>query len=451
MASDDRLATGSARDPGRESGVDFPNTYYHATRNPPPASISVPPDLPPGLDNSITADVCVVGGGLTGVSAALNLAERGCSVVLLEAERIGHGASGRNGGQLVSGFSCEMERIRQEVGPEISKVFWALSREALHEVEARIARHAISCDHRSGYFYAAKNPRQMADLQALHQEWRTLYGYEQTTLVTRDAVPLWVGTELYHGGLADAGGGQIHPLNYLLGLAEAARQAGVQLFENSAVTGIDRGAQPLVHTANGQVRAKHLVLAGNAYLGGLAPELQRRLARVSSFVGVTAPLDPALAARIMPADVAVSDCDAVLDYYRMTGDGRLLFGAGANYAAREPAALKPYLAGRIKAVFPALADVPLEYAWSGHIGVTVNRIPDFGRLGPSIHYAQGFSGHGVALTGLAGKLIAESITGAPERFDLFAGIKHHPFPGGPFKTPALVVAMAYYKLRDRLG
>ena len=447
MASDNSLAA----DPANDSAGDFPATYYHATLNSAPAHASLSPTLNNSLGDSITADVCVVGGGLTGVSSALNLAERGCSVVLLEAKRIGHGASGRNGGQLVSGFSCEMERIRQEVGLEVSKIFWALSREALAELEVRITRHAISCDHRSGYFYAAKNLQQMAYLQALHQEWRTLYGYDQTTLVARDAVPQWVGTELYHGGLADAGGGQIHPLNYLLGLAEAAQQAGVQLFEDSAATRIDRGAQPRVHTASGQVRAKHLVLAGNAYLGDLVPELQRRLARVSSFVGVTPPLDPALAARIMPADVAVSDCDAVLDYYRMTGDGRLLFGAGANYAARQPATLKSYLAGRIKTVFPALVDIPLEHAWSGHIGVTVNRIPDFGRLGPSIHYAQGFSGHGVALTGLAGKLIAESITGLPERFDLFAGIEHRPFPGGPFKTPALVLAMAYYKLRDRLG
>jgi gamma-glutamylputrescine oxidase len=444
-------ASSLAAEPTNDSADNLPATYYHATHNPGSAHASLYPTLNNRLADSITADVCVIGGGLTGVSAALNLAERGCSVVLLEAERVGHGASGRNGGQLVSGFSCEMERIRQEVGLEISKVFWALSREALAEVKARITRHTISCDHRSGYFYAAKNLRQMAYLQALQKEWSTLYGYDKTTLVAREAVPQWVGTELYHGGLADAGGGQIHPLNYLLGLAEAARQAGVKLFEDSAVTRIDRNGQPQIHTANGQVRAKHLVLAGNAYLGGLVPELQRRLAQVSSFVGVTSPLDPALAARIMPADVAVSDCDAVLDYYRMTGDGRLLFGAGANYAARQPAALKRYLSGRIKAVFPALADIPLEHAWSGHIGVTVNRIPDFGRLGPSIHYAQGFSGHGVALTGLAGKLIAESITGEPERFDLFAAIEHRPFPGGPFKTSALVLAMAYYKLRDRLG
>jgi gamma-glutamylputrescine oxidase len=444
-------ASSLVAEPTNDSAGNLPATYYHATQNSGSAHASLYPTLNNRLADSITADVCVIGGGLTGVSAALNLAERGCSVVLLEAKRVGHGASGRNGGQLVSGFSCEMERIRQEVGLEISKVFWALSREALAEVKARITRHTISCDHRSGYFYAAKNPRQMSYLQTLQQEWSTLYGYDKTTLVARDAVPQWVGTELYHGGLADAGGGQIHPLNYLLGLAEAARQAGVKLFEDSAVTRIDRSTQPQIHTANGQVRAKHLVLAGNAYLGGLVPELQRRLARASSFVGVTSPLDPALAARIMPADVAVSDCDAVLDYYRMTGDGRLLFGAGANYAARQPAALKRYLSGRIKVVFPALADIPLEHAWSGHIGVTVNRIPDFGRLDPSIHYAQGFSGHGVALTGLAGKLIAESITGAPERFDLFAAIEHRPFPGGPFKTPALVLAMAYYKLRDRLG
>ena len=433
MVSDDHLT----------DGREIPATYYHASGAAFPAL--------PRLDGSIEADVCVIGGGLTGVSTALHLAERGYAVVLLEARRIGHGASGRNGGQLVSGYSCDMHRIRQEVGLGASRIFWDMGVEAMGDVDARIARHDIACDRRSGYFFAALNARQMSGLEELREEWWRLYGYDRTVLVERDKVTDWVGTDIYQGGLADPGGGHLHPLNYLWGLALAARGAGVRLFENSAAVQIGRAAQPEIYTSNGSVRARFLVLAGNAYLGGLVPEMQRRLARVSSFVGTTEPLDAAVASRIMPANVAVADCNAALDYYRLTQDGRLLFGAGAGYAGREPLALRRYLARRIRKVFPCLAEVPLDHAWSGHIGITVSRIPDFGRLDPSIYYAQGFSGHGVALTGLAGKLMAEAIAGDAERFDMFAAIKHRQFPGGPLRTAALVLAMAYYKLRDRLG
>ncbi|MDE0810176.1 MAG: FAD-binding oxidoreductase, partial [Alphaproteobacteria bacterium] len=423
-------------------GANMPATYYHATRSNFPAM--------PKLEEMVETDVCVIGGGLTGVSTALHLTERGYSVVLLESQRIGNGASGRNGGQLVSGYSCDMNRIRQEVGVEASKTFWAMGVEALAEVDARVTRHAIACDQRSGYFFAALNQRQMDGLAEMHEEWRDLYGYEQTTPISREDVGAWVGTDIYHGGVVDTGGGQIHPLSYLQGLARAAITAGARVFEHSAAIKIERGAKPTVHTENGRVRASFLVLAGNAYLGGLVPEMHQRLARVSSFVATTAPLAPDLAAQIMPGDVAVADCNAALDYYRLTADHRLLFGAGAGYAGREPLALRRYLSGRIQKVFPALTDIPLAYAWSGHIGITVSRIPDFGRLEPSIYYAQGFSGHGVALTGLAGKLMAEAIAGDAERFDMFAAIKHRRFPGGPVRTAALVLAMAYYKFKDRL-
>jgi gamma-glutamylputrescine oxidase len=434
MVSDNDLSGGSGNEPA---------TYYHATR-------SAFPPLP-RLEGAHEVDICVIGGGLTGVSTALNLSESGYTVILLEARRIGHGASGRNGGQLVNGYSCDMQRIRTQVGLEASKTFWNMGLEALAEVDARITRHAIECDRRSGYFFAALNPRQMRGLEEMNEEWSRLYGYDGMTLVERDRVGDWVGTNLYHGGLVDPGGGQIHPLNYLQGLARAALDGGVQIMENSPVSSLERGAPTVVYTAKGSVRARFVVLAGNAYLGGLVPEMRPRLARVSSFVGATAPLPRDLARRLIPADVAVADCNAALDYYRLTEDNRLLFGAGVGYAGREPLALKRYLSTRIRRVFPTLTGAPLEHAWSGHIGITVNRIPDFGRIDPSIYYAQGFSGHGVALTGLAGKLLAEAIDGDARRFDMFADIRHGNFPGGPLRTAALVLAMSYYKLRDRLG
>lgn len=434
MVSDDNLTATDGTTPA---------TYYHASRNAFPAL--------PRLTESLEVDVCVVGGGLTGVSAALNLAERGYSVALLEARRIGHGASGRNGGQLVNGYSCEMARIRQEVGLATSKLFWGMGLQAMAEIDHRIAKHGIICDRRSGYLFAARNNRQLAGLEQVCREWEELYGYEQARVLAGADIPSLVTTDVYVGGLVDPGSGQIHPLNYLLGLSHAAMATGARLFERSEVVRVERGARPRVHTTHGQVLARHVVLAGNAYLRGLEPELQRRLARVTSFVGATAPLDPDTVARIMPGDVAVADCNTALDYFRMTEDGRLLFGAGASYAAREPSGLKSYLERRIRAVFPSLSGVSLDHAWSGDIGITVSRIPDFGRLGSNIYYAQGFSGHGVALTGLAGKLMAEAIAGDAERFDMFAEIPHMNFPGGVLRTPALVLAMAYYKLRDRLG
>jgi gamma-glutamylputrescine oxidase len=426
---------------GRE--VPEPPTFYHATRNPFPPL--------PRLDGQIETDVCVIGGGLTGVSTALHLAERGYSVVLLEARRIGFGASGRNGGQLVSGYSCEMNRIRAEVGLEASRAFWDMGVEALADIDKRIARHGIECDRRQGYFFAARNPGQMAGLLEMQAEWRSLYGYDRMTAVPRDAVGDWIGTGFYHGGLADPGGGQIHPLNYLQGLTRAATEAGARILENSEVIRLERGNRPEAHTRAGSVRARFLVLAGNAYLGGLVPELQGYIAPVSSFVCATEPLGTAPADQVIPADVAVADASVALDYYRLSADKRLLFGAGAVYSGRTPHALSRFLRKRIGRVFPALADTPLEYVWSGHVGITVSRIPDFGRLEPSIYYAHGFSGHGVALTGLAGKLMAEAVDGDAGRFDMFADIRHQRFPGGPLRTPALVLAMAYYKLRDRLG
>ncbi len=434
MVSDNDLTSGAAG---------HPDTYYHATRN---AFASLP-----RLDGPLEADICIVGGGLTGVSAALHLAERGYSVALLESRRIGFGASGRNGGQLVSGYSCDMNRIRAEVGTEASKAFWDMGVEALADVHARVERHKIACDRRSGYFFAARNPRQMAGLLEMREEWQALYGYDRMTAVDRNTLGDWIGTDCYEGGLADPGGGQLHPLNYLQGLARAAQDAGAKIFEDSKVTRLDRGSRPAAHTKSGSVRARFLVLAGNAYLGGLVPELRGRIAPVSSFVGVTKPLGKAFADRIIPSDVAVADASIALDYYRLTEDRRLLFGAGAIYSGRTPFGHDRFLRRRIRRVFPALADTPLDYSWSGHVGITVSRIPDFGRLEPSIYYAHGFSGHGVALTGLAGKLMAEAIDGDAARFDRFADIRHRHFPGGPLRTPALVLAMAYYKLRDRLG
>ncbi|MEQ9334701.1 FAD-binding oxidoreductase [Thalassobaculum sp.] len=419
-----------------------PPTWYHATA---PAAPSRPP-----LSGPLRARACVVGGGLCGVSAALHLAERGIDTVLLEAEAIGHGASGRNGGQIVQGFSAPMERIEAAVGRADAQVFWDMGREAIAAIPERVARHGIDCDLRWGYLIAALNRRQLDDLRETVAQWAG-YGYTGPSIVEGAGLRTVLGTDLYAGGMLEPGSGQLHPLAYLRGLAAAAEAAGARLHEQSAAVAIDHGDTVRVSTAGGSVEADILILAGNAYLGRLVPSLNRRLMPVASFVGVTVPLGEERARRLFPQDVAVADCNVALDYYRLTADRRLLFGAGASYSATTPAGLKDWLARRFRRVFPELTDVTVEHAWGGLIGITHNRIPDFGRLAPNVLYAQGFSGQGVALTGLAGTLLAEAATGDDSRFRLVERIRHLPFPGGLLRTPTLVAAMGVLKLKDRLG
>lgn len=419
-----------------------PLTWYHATAPSAPCR--------PVLAGPVRTRVCVIGGGLAGVSTALHVAERGIEVVLLEAETIGHGASGRNGGQIVQGFSAPMERIEAAVGRADAQVFWGMGREAIADIPERVRRHGIDCDLRWGYLIAALNRRQLAELHETVEEWAG-YGYTGPQVVEGAALRSVLATGLYVGGLLEPGSGQMHPLAYLRGLATAAEAAGARLFERSAVTGIEHGATVRVSTAGGVIEADCLVIAGNAYLGRLVPVLNRRLMPVASFVGVTAPLGEERARRLFPTDVAVADCNVALDYFRLTADHRLLFGAGASYSATTPVGLKGWLARRFRRVFPELSDVDVEYAWGGLIGITHNRVPDLGRLAPNVLYAQGFSGQGLALTGLAGKLMAEAIDGDDSRFRLLEQVRHLPFPGGMLRTPALVAAMGILKLKDRLG
>ncbi|MCY4592198.1 MAG: FAD-binding oxidoreductase [Alphaproteobacteria bacterium] len=421
-----------------------PTTWYHASARPFAA-------LAP-LDETVDADVCVVGGGLTGVSAALALAERGYRVILLEAGRIGDGASGRNGGQLVTGFSCDMRELRRHAGLAASRDMWDMGIEAMDLVRSRVARHEIDCDLRRGYLFAAGTPRQRADLAGTAEDWASVYRYTGPRLLARPDLARLVGSDSYVAGLADPGGGQIHPLEYLRGLAAAARLAGAAMFEHSRVLAVERtGARSCVRTARAEVRARFVVLAGNAYLEGLHPPLHARLAAVASHVAVTPPLPADTLRRIMPGNVAVCDWAPAPDYYRVTGDGRLLFGAGARYRPGDNGGRDRFLKRRIARVFPSLDPVELDCSWTGLIGVTRTRIPDIGRSGPDLFHAQGFSGHGVALTGLAGTLVAEAVAGTAERFDVFAALRHRPFPGGVMRGPLLALAVNWYRLRDRLG
>lgn len=437
----DRAATGRLTDPMPKTS--YLNSWYAAS--------AAPHSPHPALEGERRCDVCVVGGGYTGLTTALELAEQGYDVVLLESHRCGWGASGRNGGQIITGYNKPMATIERWVGRDDARRLWDFGEEAKTQLAERVARHAIACDLTWGFAYAAVKPRHMEDVAALEREMRDGYGYDRVRRLDREAMRAQVGTDAYIGGLLDEGSGHLHPLNYTLGLARAAAAAGVRIFENSRAVELDTGREPWVRTAHGRVAAKHVVLAGNAYLGGLAPGLARNIMPVATYLIATESLGAERAAGLLPTDIAVSDMNFVLNYFRRSADHRLLFGGGVSYSGMDAPGLRHAMRTKMLAVFPQLHDVKVEYFWGGQVAITMNRMPHLGRLSPTTFFAHGYSGHGVALAGMAGRVMAEAIRGTAERFDLFTRIPHTPFPGGRrFRTPALVLAMLWFRLRDML-
>lgn len=423
------------------------NSYYEA-------SIQRPRTSQP-LSESITSDVCVVGGGYAGLSAALEFAQRGYSVTLLEAQRIGWGASGRNGGQAIVGFGYEGESaIEKQLSPADARRTWDISVEGLNLIRQRIETHGIDCEYSPGYLSLSVREKKTRILEKWAMHVMETYDYP-LQIIGPGKIAQWISSERFHAGVYDANSAHLHPLKYCLGLADAARQAGVSIYESSPVYIIQRGDQPLVRTALGEVRCSFAVLAGNAYLGEygdeIAPELTTSIMPIGTYMIATEIMGKERADALMPQRPAVSDTNFVLDYFRLSADHRLLFGAGDSYSGTTPRNLVERIRSRMLDVFPQLDDLSIEYAWGGFVDLTLNQAPNFGRLGKNIYYLQGFSGHGLALTGMAGKLVAETIAGQAERFDLFARIRHLPFPGGKMmRTPALLLGMWYYRLRDML-
>ncbi|AXK39240.1 NAD(P)/FAD-dependent oxidoreductase [Crenobacter cavernae] len=403
------------------------------------------------LTESLAADVCVVGAGYTGLSAALELAERGYRVVVLEGARVGWGASGRNGGQVLSDLACGMDLVRDELGQEAAREVWNMTREAVDLVGQRCAKHKIDAELVWGYFHAALKDRQLREQAAWQEDAARHYGYDRFELIGKNRLPEMVNSERYVGGLYEPDAGHIHPLKYALGLARAAEAAGVRIFENSAVTEIVPGATVRVKVGQLEVRAESVVLAGNTYLGKLVPELDKKIMPVGTYIIATEPLGEGRARSLIPKNLAVCDANFVLDYFRFTRDTRMLFGGRVSYTGMTPVGLRETMRRSMLKVFPSLENVKIEYDWGGFVDITMSRAPHFGRVKPNVFFAQGFSGHGVALTGLAGRLMAEAINGEAERFDLFARLSHHSFPGGSLlRTPALLMATSYYRLRDYL-
>lgn len=406
----------------------------------------------PTLQGNHTADICVVGAGITGLSAALNLAERGYKVAVLEANLIGWGASGRSGGQMIFGFGCDMSVIEKSAGKIAAKAMWDMSVEAIDILRQRVDQHQIQCDLQQGHLHAAIKPRQMRELEEWQGSLEQQYDYASLSLWSKQQVQSKMASERYIGGLYDANSGHIHPLNYTLGLAKAALDAGVSIYTASAVTKVTRKSKAnICHTMQGQVTAEQVLFCGNAYMGKLVPEISSKIMPVGTYIGATESLGKARAQALINNNMAVADINFVLDYFRMSADYRMLFGGRVSYSTLAPPNLANSMRQRMLGVFPQLADVNMAYSWGGNVAITMNRGPHFGRLGKDLYFAQGFSGHGIAATGLAGKLLAEAVAGQTERFDLFDEISHLPFPGGTlFKTPALILAMAWYRLRDML-
>ena len=424
------------------------NSYYDATAR--------REQIFPPLQGSTACDVAIVGGGLAGLSAAVELAERGFSVVLLEARAIGFGASGRNGGQALAGLACEQTEIERQLGLEASRRVWDMTLEAIDLIGQRCRRYAIDCDWRSGYLSLAVNERKGRELAQWHERMQRHYGFDAQPIAPAEMAQ-WIASPRFHSGLHDPRSGHLHPLKYTLGLGRAAAAAGVRIHENTPVIALRAGAKSVLSTAQGSVTASHVLLAGNVYLQGVAPLLEARIMPVGTYIVASERLAPELVRSLVPSQSAVCDTNFVLDYFRTTADDRVLFGGRVSYSTLTPANLAESMRARMRRTFPQLERTRVEYAWGGFVDITMNRAPDFGRLADlgagkdfaNVYYLQGFSGHGLALTGLAGKLVAEAIAGDASRLDLFSRLRHRNFPGGALlRKPALVLGMAYYRLRD---
>jgi gamma-glutamylputrescine oxidase len=403
------------------------------------------------LQTDLETDICIIGAGYTGLSSALHLAERGFRVVVLEASRIGFGASGRNGGQIVHSYSRDMDFISRFYGEEKARAMGSMAFEGGRIIRRIITQYNIQCDLRDGGIFAACNPRQLRELEDKKKLWEQ-HGHQHLEMLDETQVRDYIGSNRYSGAMLDHTGGHIHPLNLALGEAAAIEKLGGQIYEDSAVLAVEEGEPAVIKTAHGSVTARFVVVAGNAYLGGLIPRLQQTSMPCGTQVITTEPLSADVQKQLLPHGNCVEDCNYLLDYYRLTSDGRLIYGGGVTYGAREPGKIESLIRPKMLTTFPRLVGVKIDYAWTGNFLLTLMRLPQFGRIGNNLYYAQGYSGHGVTSTHLAGSLIADAIQGHAERFDVFSSLPQYPFPGGRlFRIPYTAMAAFWYDMRDKLG
>jgi gamma-glutamylputrescine oxidase len=426
-----------------DTGMSEPQGYYAASAPPAPAR--------PRLSGTVKTDVCVIGGGFTGLSAALHLAEAGAKVVLVEAQTAGFAASGRNGGQICTGLRKSQPVLEKELGTQHARDLWDLNEEAKSLIGELSRKHNIACDLKPGLVNGAHDNAALRDLSEDTEYLNKHYNYSAARMIDADETGRLVGTQSYKGARFDAGAGHIHPLKYARGLAAAAEKAGATIYEHSRARMIEQQAgKAIVRCDDGSVEAGYALMATDAFSAELAPELSPYLGHVESFITATEPLPPDLANTIISCDAAVSDTRHVLDYYRKSADGRLLFAGRESYWSL-PEDVAAVVRPRMLTVFPQLKNVATEYAWSGDVGITRTRMPHFGRLGPRVLFAYGYSGQGVALSGFGGKLMAEAALGKPERFEVFAQVPAKKFPGGTMlRKPLIAAALFAFKIADAI-
>ncbi|MGL5009541.1 MAG: NAD(P)/FAD-dependent oxidoreductase [Paracoccaceae bacterium] len=420
----------------------YPPSYYAAT--------ATPLDPFPVLAGAQTADVCIVGGGYMGLSAALHLAERGLSVTLIEAHRVGFGASGRNGGQVGSGQRRDQDALERIAGPTPARALWDLGEDAKSLVRDLITRHQMPVTFRPGVAHACWTDAEVHHAHTYAEKLARDYNYPHVEPLDLPAIRQLIGSQAFKGGEIDHGAGHIHPLNFALGLARAAAAAGVRIHEQTEALQIRPGPKPVVLTTSGTVTCDHLILAGNGYIAGLDHRYAARVMPINNFIIATQPLGDR-ARDILAKPIAVADTKFVVNYWRLSDDNRLLFGGAESYGYRFPDIIKAVTKPMLQ-IYPQLRDTPIDYAWGGTLAITMNRMPALMRLAPNVLAASACSGHGVAMATMTGRILAETIAGTADRFDLLATLPQARFPGGPaLRWPLLVLAMTWYSLRDRLG
>lgn len=415
------------------------------------ASAGALPEFPTLRGESVT-DVCVIGGGYTGLSTAIHLRKRGFNVTLLEANSIGWGASGRNGGHVGTGQRADQYWLEKTVGPSAARSLWQMSLEAVRLVCDLVDEFNIDCELGVGNLHVASKQSHAIDLKEEVEHLRTRYDHHQISYLSAAEVTMRTSGQGFYGGALDTAARHLHPLKYAAGLARGAAALGAKIFENSAALKITEGEQIRVQTEEGMVTSRFLVMACNGYLGSLEPRIAGNIMPINNFMIATEPLPPALLSRINRDNTSISDSLFVINYWKLSADGRLLFGGGENYSSRFPRNIKAFVRPYMLKIYPELAGIKIDYGWGGTLGITMNRMPDFGRIGKRIFYAQGFSGHGVPTATMAGRLMADAIFGDTTRFDLMAAVPTHRFPGGTLlRWPGLVAGMLFYSLRDKLG
>ncbi|GGB35810.1 gamma-glutamylputrescine oxidase [Roseibium aquae] len=427
-----------------DTAGELPASYYAAT--------AIRKTDYPALQGDLTCDVCVVGGGYTGLSTALHLGQRGYRVALLEAHKVGWGASGRNGGQVGPGQRVDQEVLESRHGIAHAKALWDLSLQSMDLLHALIRDHGIDCEFRPGLVEAVHRKDWLEETRDYVEHLRQVYAYDRIDYLDGDAIREWVASPAYFGGAYNRGAGHLHPLNFALGLATACETAGVDIFENSKVLRYRQGQTITVETEMGTVKARYLVLGCNGYLGRLDGQTAAHVMPINNFIIATEPFSPDEAAALIKDRAAVADTKFVINYFRLSSDNRLLFGGGETYSYTFPKDIKSFVRRPMLEIFPQLKDARIDYGWGGTLAITPKRMPYFARIAPNVLSASGYSGHGVAMATLAGQICAEAIDGIAGRFDLFERINVPAFPGGArFRYPLLVLAMTWFAMRDRLG